>query len=86
MSDPAKVVGHAGIYLKSYLAPLTDVLARTDVTDIYVNRPGEIWVETIAGEIERHEAPRLDEPTLARLSRQIAAFSSQGISREHPLL
>lgn len=76
----------AGIYLRSYLAPLTGMLARPDVTDIYVNRPGELWVETVAGEIERHDAPGLDEATLARLARQIAALSSQGISREHPLL
>jgi type IV secretion system protein VirB11 len=75
-----------GIYLRSYLAPLTGMLARPDVTDIYVNRPGELWVETIGGAIERHEAPKLDEATLARLARQIAAVSHQGISREHPLL
>ena len=78
--------GEGGIYLRSYLAPLADMLAREDVTDIYVNRPGEIWVETIGGTIEHHEAPKLDEPTLARLARQIAAVSHQGISREHPLL
>lgn len=76
----------AGVYLRSYLAPLTGMLARPDVTDIYVNRPGELWVETMTGEIERHDAPGLDEATLARLARQIAALSSQGISREHPLL
>jgi type IV secretion system protein VirB11 len=76
----------AGVYLRSYLAPLTGMLARPDVTDIYVNRPGELWVETIGGEIERHDAPRLDEATLARLARQIAAIAHQGISREHPLL
>jgi type IV secretion system protein VirB11 len=76
----------AGIYLRSYLAPLTGMLARPDVTDIYVNKPGELWVETIGGEIERHDAPRLDEATLARLARQIAAIAHQGISREHPLL
>jgi type IV secretion system protein VirB11 len=62
------------------------MLARPDVTDIYVNRPHEIWVETTGGAIERHEAPGLDEATLARLARQIAALSHQGISREHPLL
>jgi type IV secretion system protein VirB11 len=62
------------------------MLARPDVTDIYVNRPGELWVETTVGGIERHEAPGLDEATLARLARQIAALSHQGISREHPLL
>jgi len=75
-----------GIYLRSYLAPLTGMLARPDVTDIYVNRPGELWIETSGGEIERHEAPALDDATLARLARQIAALSHQGISREHPLL
>jgi type IV secretion system protein VirB11 len=75
-----------GVYLRSYLSPLTGMLARPDVTDIYVNRPREIWVETTGGAIERHEAPALDEATLGRLARQIAALSHQGISREHPLL
>jgi type IV secretion system protein VirB11 len=75
-----------GVYLRSFLAPLTGMLARPDVTDIYVNRPGELWAETTGGGIERHEAPGLDEATLARLARQIAALSHQGISREHPLL
>ena len=75
-----------GIYLRSYLAPLAGMLARPDVTDIYVNRPGELWVETTAGAIERHESPALDDATLARLARQIAALSHQGINREHPLL
>jgi type IV secretion system protein VirB11 len=75
-----------GVYLRSYLAPLTGMLARADVTDIYVNRPGELWAETIGGAIERHDAPALDEATLARLARQIAALTHQGISREHPLL
>ncbi|RYY25600.1 MAG: P-type DNA transfer ATPase VirB11 [Sphingomonadales bacterium] len=62
------------------------MLSRPDVTDIYVNRPGELWIETIGGAIEQHDAPALDEATLARLARQIAATAHQGISREHPLL
>jgi type IV secretion system protein VirB11 len=82
----AAIAIEEGIYLRSYLAPLTGMLARPDVTDIYVNRPGELWVETTGGAIERHEAPGLDDSTLARLARQIAALSHQGISREHPLL
>lgn len=82
----AAAIDDAPVYLRSYLAPLADILARADVTDIYVNRPGELWAETMAGAIERHDAPRLDEATLARLARQIAALSHQGISREHPLL
>lgn len=74
------------VYLRSYLAPLTGMLARPDVTDIYVNQPHEIWAETLGGAIERHDAPALDSATLERLARQIAALSHQGISREHPLL
>jgi type IV secretion system protein VirB11 len=83
---PAASAPDTGVYLRAYLAPLTGMLARPDVTDIYVNRPREIWAETIGGAIERHEAPTLDEATLARLARQIAALTHQGISREHPLL
>ena len=84
MSAPAR--DDRPVYLRSYLAPLASMLERADVTDIYVNRPGEVWVETTSGTIERHEAPGLDEATLSRLARQIAALSHQGISREHPLL
>ena len=73
-------------YLDSFLAPLAPVLARDDVTDIYINRPGEIWVEAIGGAIERLEVLGLEEADLARLARQIAAASAQGINRSHPLL
>lgn len=81
MSGPA-----AGVYLASYLAPVASLLGREDVTDIYVNRPGEAWVETLGGASERHALPELDARTLERLARQIAAYSHQGISRAHPLL
>jgi type IV secretion system protein VirB11 len=74
------------VYLRSYLAPLAYLLERPDVTDIFVNKPGEVWVETIEGGLERHDAPKLDEITLGRLARQIASLSNQGVSREHPLL
>ena len=76
----------ATIYLRTYLAPLAFLLDRAEVTDIFINKPGEVWVETVLGAIERHAAPDLDETTLWRLARQIASFSNQGISREHPLL
>jgi type IV secretion system protein VirB11 len=74
------------VYLRASLAPLEDLLARAEVTDVYVNRAGEVWVETIGGASERHLDERLDELTLLRLARQIAALSHQGISRDHPRL
>lgn len=74
------------VYLGHYLSALRPFLARSDVTDIYVNRPQEIWVETLAGTTERHDVDTLDATTLDRLARQVAALTHQGISREHPLL
>lgn len=76
----------ASYYLDSFLAPLAQMLGRTDVTDIWINRPGEVWVESLGGGIERIVEPSLDEKLLGRLAKQIAAYSSQGISRAHPLL
>jgi len=73
-------------YLDAYLTPLMPMLARPDVTDIFVNRPGEMWIETLGGAIERIAMPELNETRLWRLARQIASLSHQGISREHPLL
>lgn len=74
------------VYLESLLAPLAELLRRPGVTDLYVNRPGEAWVEMRAGRIERHVLPGLSESALIRLARQIAAHASQGISRASPIL
>jgi type IV secretion system protein VirB11 len=74
------------VFLGSFLAPLRPWLERGDISDIMVNRPGEVWVETLGGGMQRLDAPDLGEQTLTRLARQIAGASSQGVSREHPLL
>jgi len=74
------------VYLGSFLAPLAPYLEPADVTDIYVNRPGEIWVEVLGQDPVRHSVPELTGEVLARLVRQIAAVSAQGINRQHPLL
>lgn len=74
------------VYLESYLAPLAHLLGRVDVTDVYINAPGEVWVETLGGDTELHQTPELSSVVLTRLARQIAAHSHQGINREHPIL
>lgn len=76
----------ANVYLNAYLAPLAPWLMREDVTDVLINRPGEVWVETAGGGMKREAAPDLTEQSLQRLARQIAAASSQGVNREQPLL
>ena len=79
------IVPAARVYLDAFLAPLARFLARDDVTDLLINRPGEVWLET-AGATERHDVPDLTDAALWRLARQVAAAADQGISREHPLL
>jgi type IV secretion system protein VirB11 len=74
------------VYLDHYLEGLGPFLAAKDVTDIYINRPNEVWVERLGGAIERHDVADMDGVMLDRLARQIAAQSAQGINREHPLL
>jgi len=77
---------NANVYLSAYLAPLAPWLSRPDVTDLLINRPGEVWVETTGGAMCREPADALDEMALQRLARQIAAASHQGVNREQPLL
>jgi type IV secretion system protein VirB11 len=76
----------AGVYLEAYLAPLAPWLSRLDVTDVLINRPGEVWIETTDGTMSREPADQLTEVALQRLARQIAAASHQGVNREQPLL
>lgn len=75
-----------GVYLDAYLSPLEPWLSRPDVTDVLINRPGEVWVETTGGAMSREPADQLTEVALQRLARQIAAASHQGVNREQPLL
>ncbi len=74
-----------GVYLRTYLAPFTPWLDRPDVTDILVNRPGEVWIDGARG-FERITTPDVTDMMLQRLAQQIAAHTAQGVSREHPLL
>ena len=76
----------AGLYLDTYLANLEPWLTRTDITDLLINRPGEVWIETVGGSLTRVDAPQVTEVALSRLARQIAAATHQGVNREHPLL
>lgn len=84
VTGPAPV---RSVYLDAYLAPLRPWLDRESVTEILVNRPGEIWVEDAAQPgMQRIDLPAIDQQLLQRLAEQVARVSHQGINREHPLL
>jgi len=81
------VVALDGVYLRTWLRPFMPFLEREDVTEILVNRPGEVWVE-VSGQpqMQRIDLPEVDDVLLARLAAQIARVAHQGINRENPLL
>jgi len=79
-------VDESGVYLRAFLTPLAPWLERADVTDILVNRPGEVWFETRGERLVRVDAPQVTAVMLQRLAQQVAAASHQGVNREHPLL
>ncbi len=87
MSRLAEASGRDGVYLQSYLQPLAPWLERDDVTEILVNRPGEIWIEANGTpHMERVDVPELNAMALTRLATQVARSNHQGVSRAHPLL
>lgn len=80
-------LGGDGVYLRSFLKPLEPWLARPDVTEILVNRPNEIWIESNTSPVmERFEVADLGPTALSRLAAQVARVNHQGVSRAHPLL
>jgi len=87
MTEEAQLPETSGIdpFLEAYLDPFRAWLEQPDVTELLVNRPGEVWIEQ-AGRMTRHEAEKVDDSLLQRLAEQVARVSNQGINRERPLL
>jgi type IV secretion system protein VirB11 len=70
--------------LHHYLAPLRAGLAEEDVTELVINRPGEIGLERPGG-WEWRDAPELTEVWIATLARAAAAFTTQDVTAETPI-
>lgn len=75
------------VYLDEYLAPFRPWLEKDTVTEILVNRPGEVWIEDAKQRgMQCVQEPAITDMLLQRLAEQVARVSHQGINREHPLL
>ena len=87
MNEAEQIEPEDGVdpFLEAYLEPFRAWLDQADVTELLVNRPGEVWIEQ-RGQMTRHEAPSVDDSLLQRLAEQVARVSNQGVSRERPLL
>jgi len=70
--------------LDHYLAPLRPFLEPDGVTELVINRPGEIGVET-QGRWRWHETPELTEAWLRTLAVSGAAFTRQDVGPDRPI-
>lgn len=70
--------------LDHYLAPLRPFLDQPGVTEVVVNRPGEVGVE-VAGQWRWSEVEQLSEAWLRTLAVAAAAFTRQDVDVEHPV-
>lgn len=61
--------------LKQLLRPLEPYLARPDVTELAVNRPGELWTRREGG-WDRHELPELSREYVDALTTAMAVYNS----------
>ncbi|ABD45945.1 P-type DNA transfer ATPase VirB11 [Neorickettsia sennetsu] len=71
--------------LNKYLEPLDALFQDSDVNEISINKPGEVWIEK-KGEIMRSELPELDFQHLKGLAKLVAQATEQNVSGEFPLL
>ncbi len=67
------------------LGPIETFLNDTSVSEILINRPGEIWVEK-NGELVLHEVKAFTEAHIHRLFQLVANENKQKLSKATPLL
>ena len=70
--------------LDHYLTPLRPLLEPGDVTELVVNRPGEVGVER-SGRWVWHEVPQLSELWLRTLAVAAAAYTRQDVGADRPI-
>src|SRR5258705_841782 len=85
MSEVASIGRDGGrLALARYLEPLAPYLADDTLTEIVVNRPGEVFVEGPGG-WTRHEAAALTHAYLMHLATAAAGHTRQDIGPEQPV-
>src|SRR5215472_5885378 len=72
--------------LEHYVAPLRPHLSGRTVTELCVNRPGELWIEASDSGWQAIAAPWATYRWAAHLGRLLASASQQRLTPEHPLL
>lgn len=70
--------------LRHYLAPILPLLEPAEVTELVINKPGEVGIEDHLG-WHWHTVPELDSEWLATLAVAAASFTRQDVNAETPI-
>jgi len=76
--------GTQSLLLDDIAAPLLPLL-RDDVTDLCINGPGVVWIET-GGQWERLEAEALSGDWIGAFGRAVASWMSASLNERSPIL
>lgn len=79
------VDGQSAEMLKEYLEPLQHLLDDPSLTEVCINRPGEVWTEGRDGWV-RHEMPELTFTHCRQLATLIGTFNNKSVSEDNPVL
>lgn len=75
------------VFIERYLDAFRQHLEDPEISEICVNRPGELWIERMgAPSMERIESDSITDDHMMRLARQIARTTGQAINLQNPLL
>lgn len=75
------------VFMERYLDAFRQYLADPSISEICVNRPGELWIERAGTpSMERIESADIDNDHMMRLARQVARTTGQAINLQNPLL
>lgn len=75
------------VFIERYLDAFRQHLEDPEISEICVNRPGELWIERMgAPSMERVESDSITDDHMMRLARQIARTTGQAINLQNPLL
>jgi len=70
--------------LRHYLAPILPLLEPVEVTELVINKPGEVGIEDHQG-WHWHDVAELDSEWLATLAVAAASFTRQDVNAETPI-
>ena len=89
MSSPNDSAADSGVdrslSVRQFMAPFTQWMTDPQVTEVCVNRPGEVWCER-QSIWERHNVPSVTHASMTNLATAVARFGSRNIGVTSPIL